>query len=108
MSEHVNIATGTSLSLSIPTVDTLPPVISGCPGVIREVVELGSQGTIVLFPPPTATDFSGVATVTPSHRPGVFFEVGMTSVTYRFEDATGNFDECTFVINVVTGKFVHT
>ncbi|PIK38295.1 putative hyalin [Apostichopus japonicus] len=66
-------------------------------GVIREIVELGSQGTIVLFPPPTATDFSGVATVTPSHRPGAFFQVGTTSVTYRFEDATGNFDECTFV-----------
>ncbi|XP_071824175.1 uncharacterized protein [Apostichopus japonicus] len=91
-----------SFTVTVTPVDTLPPVISGCPGVIREVVELGSQGTIVLFPPPTATDFSGVATVTPSHRPGVFFEVGMTSVTYRFEDATGNFDECTFVINVVT------
>ena len=52
---------------------------------------------------PTALDnCSGVLTyATRSHAPGALFDVGATTVTYTFKDASGNTATCTFAVTVI-------
>ncbi|XP_072051832.1 uncharacterized protein [Amphiura filiformis] len=97
-----NLAT-CSFDITVEAVDTLPPVISGCPGTITSSVTSGTTSTLVSWAEPTATDNSGVPpTVTQTHGPGTSrFPVGTTPVTYTFSDQTGNEARCTFDVAVV-------
>ena len=85
--------------------DTTPPVISGCPANIVRTIALGQAGSSTSWTEPTATDDSGIVTLSSrSHQPGFLFSTGSTQVTYIFADGAGNTAICTFSVTVVTGK----
>ena len=89
--------------LTFQTVDTTPPVIA-CINDVTTTTTAGSTGTTVTWTEPTATDNSGVVSLTGrTHQPGTFFNIGTTQVTYTFTDGSGNSATCTFNVNVVSG-----
>ncbi|XP_072051694.1 uncharacterized protein [Amphiura filiformis] len=74
----------------VDEVDSEPPMVQG-PGDTRIQIPLNGRGTNVRFTEPTATDNSGtVRLVSRSHTPGQRFPTGTTTVTYVFEDPSGN------------------
>ena len=83
-------------------VDVVPPTIN-CTDDIHTTAASGSPGTTVTWTRPTATDNSGRATlISETHTPGRFFNVGATSVTYTFQDPSGNAATCTFIVTVTS------
>ncbi|MGE0589192.1 MAG: HYR domain-containing protein, partial [Cyclobacteriaceae bacterium] len=95
---------GTSQSSGVlccaPTAtETVPPVISNCPGDINEVLGLSLCTKGVSWPVPSATDNCGLASFTANHSPGEQFPAGVTVVTYTATDNYGNTATCSF--NVV-------
>ncbi|XP_071804422.1 uncharacterized protein [Asterias amurensis] len=79
--------------------DTTIPVISGCPSGASGV--LSTQGAIVSWVEPTATDNDGqVVDVSRSHAPSTTFSAGSTTVTYVFTDTAGNVAICSFDVDV--------
>ncbi|KAJ8041572.1 Hyalin [Holothuria leucospilota] len=100
--ESDNTATCTFI-ITVVTEDTTPPDISGCPVGQTVLIELGLMEGIAFWVLPTATDLSGVVTLeTQTHNPGDSFMIGMTTVLYIFEDASGNAATCSFVVTVMT------
>ncbi|XP_071829259.1 uncharacterized protein [Apostichopus japonicus] len=96
-----NTATCT-FSITVSPVDTTPPVVV-CTDDVPLEVELGTTGTIAVWTGPTATDISGVTSLTErSQSPGSFFSVGKTTVTYVFSDNTGNSATCIFCVCITT------
>ncbi|XP_072016323.1 uncharacterized protein [Amphiura filiformis] len=95
-----NVATCTFDVIVIEEVDDQPPVIQNCEDVAA-TVGLNIGGVVVTWIEPTATDNSGtVNLISRSRQPGQFFVVGTTSVTYRFQDGSGNVATCTFDVTV--------
>ncbi|XP_072051695.1 uncharacterized protein [Amphiura filiformis] len=91
-----------SLTVNVEEVDLEPPVADG-PSIITETTPLNSGGKPVIYTEPTATDNSGVVTlVSRSHTPGQRFLTGTTTVTYVFEDPSGN--RVTYTFNVVVNE----
>ena len=87
--------------------DTIPPVIS-CINDIVQTVNFGTPGTSVSWTEPTATDNSGIVSLTQrTHAPGNFFLVGSTDVTYTFTDGSGNSANCIFTVTVVERKYCY-
>lgn len=87
------------------TGDNTPPTIANCPTNIDRTVELGSSGLPVSWLEPTATDLSGVVTLSVrSNAPGSTFNLGTTIVNYIFIDSSSNEAMCTFSVTVVPGK----
>ncbi|PIK36144.1 hyalin [Apostichopus japonicus] len=86
-------------TVTVTTVDEVPPVIA-CVGLdVSGTIPLNGFGTTVQFREPTATDNSGTANVqSRTHTPGQFFRSGTTQVTYVFIDPSGNTAECSFNI----------
>ncbi len=83
----------------------MPPQITFCPGDITASTALGTSGTTVTWQEPMATDNSGIANlISRSLPPGAFFQIGVTTVTYVFQDPSLNTDFCTFDIYVSAGK----
>ncbi|HXU38060.1 MAG TPA: FG-GAP-like repeat-containing protein [Blastocatellia bacterium] len=82
--------------------DNQPPTIT-CPTNLNTAAPSScpiATGTVVTYPPPTATDnFPGV-TVACSPASGSTFPVGTTTVTCTATDASGNTATCSFNINV--------
>ncbi|XP_072014219.1 hyalin-like, partial [Amphiura filiformis] len=88
-----------SFTITVNVVDTIPPVISGCPLSATYTVPLGTPRRIVSWLEPAATDDCGVMpTSLQSHSPGDSFVVGVTQVTYIFSDSSGNDEFCSFSI----------
>ncbi|XP_072046866.1 hyalin-like [Amphiura filiformis] len=83
-------------------VDSIPPVITGCPtSDIRVTTSIGSDTATAIWTEPRATDNSGVTQIrSRSHFPGSNFPVGITTVTYTFSDASGNIATCQFDVDV--------
>ena len=80
-------------------VDSIAPVIFGCPQSSTYTVAFGTTSRIVTWIEPTATDNSGgQPTVIKSHQPGDSFPVGTTQVTYTFRDQGGNEAMCSFPV----------
>ena len=85
-------------------VDVTDPVIDNCLD-IAERVNAPSVGVIVDYDEPTATDESGIVSLSSrSHSPGTFFPVGQTTVTYIFVDGAGNTATCVFTVTVIRGE----
>ncbi|XP_072046222.1 hyalin-like [Amphiura filiformis] len=91
-----------SFKVTVIVVDTTQPTISGCPSDIKMTTELGTNGTIVNWIEPSATDLSGRLQKTNTHVPPTFFILGKTNVVYSFVDSSNNTAFCTFVVNVIT------
>ena len=86
-------------------VDDQIPVVT-CPEDISREVGINVDGVNVPFVEATAIDNSGTVTlVSRSHSPNDRFPVGQTTVTYTFQDPSGNRGSCSFTITVVAGKF---
>lgn len=79
-------------------------MISNCPPDIRTSVELGQLGKIVYWIEPSATDMGLVSLVYQSASPLNLFPVGVTTVVYEFHDSVGNSANCTFIVDIQTGK----
>ncbi|MCB0488432.1 MAG: HYR domain-containing protein [Cyclobacteriaceae bacterium] len=79
--------------------ESVPPVISNCPGDINEVLGASLCTKGVSWTVPSATDNCGLASFTSNHNPGEQFPAGVTVVTYTATDNYGNIATCSF--NVV-------
>ena len=83
----------------ITVTDNEAPVFSSCPSDITIGANDEYCGNTATWVAPTASDNCGV-TVTSSHAPGDFFDVGTTLVTYTAEDPSGNSATCSFNVTV--------
>ncbi len=81
-------------------IETVPPVITGCPSNIT-VAATGANGATATWTPPTATDNCGLSSFGASFQPGSNFPVGTTTVVYTAIDLRGNASNCSFNINVI-------
>ena len=80
-------------------VDSIAPVIFGCPQSSTYTVDFGTTFRIVTWIEPTATDNSGgQPTIFKTHQPGESFPVGTTQVTYNFRDQSQNSAVCSFAV----------
>ena len=87
-------------SFNITVKDTISPGIKNIPeNIIKYVDAGGSCGAIVNWTLPTATDYCSVS-LSSSHNPGDFFEVGITTVTYTALDIHSNSTSLTFEVKV--------
>jgi hypothetical protein len=94
-----NAATPTSFTVTV--IDNVPPIIAQCPA--NQTIEAtGASGAIASWPLPTATDNSGVVTLTRTvgPAPGSTFPVGATPVTYTATDPSANSATCNFTVTI--------
>ena len=79
---------GTSVCCTTPPPDVVPPLLQNIPGTIDApvIVECGST---VSWTDPIASDNCQVKSITSSHKPGDFFSLGTTTVTYTAIDEAG-------------------
>ena len=87
-------------SFSITVVDTVSPVITGCPSPITQNNDTDSCGAVVNWTAPTYYDNSDYYTVSASHASGDYFPVGTTTVTITVADSSGNSSACAFDVTV--------
>ena len=91
-------------SFTVTVIDNTPPAISGCPSNIT--VQTGPGNTTctktVTWTAPTAVDNcdGNIAPYYVSHSPGSTFNLGTTTVTYKFKDGLGNESICSFTVTV--------
>ncbi|XP_072051443.1 hyalin-like [Amphiura filiformis] len=72
-------------------------MIGVCPRDVSAVTELGSTRKTVYWTEPIASDISGNVTLSrQSHYSGDDFPLGLTDVSYKFIDGTGNTAWCNF------------
>ena len=93
--------------LSFLQIDNENPVITGCPSDINATTDAGNATARVSWSEPSATDNSGSQTLTPDFSSGSAFPIGNTTVTYTSTDASGNTDNCTFVVTVTGEVCLH-
>ena len=88
-------------SFAFYNIDNDKPVIFEMPGNITK--PSGHPSVVVNWEEPTATDNSGIQTLTSSHNSGSMFPVGATTVFYTSTDPSGNTEVQTFVV-FIKGK----
>jgi gliding motility-associated-like protein len=95
-------ASGNSVTcnFTVTVTDNETPVITSCPSDITVANDAGQCGAIVSWTPPSATDNCTLFTVTSTHTPGSFFNVGTTTVTYTVTDNVNNVSTCSFDVIV--------
>ncbi|MEM8526180.1 MAG: HYR domain-containing protein [Bacteroidota bacterium] len=71
-----------------------------CPSDIQVSPIPGLDVGIAQWTPPTVMGGLGIVTVTKTHRPGAFFPLGNTVVTYTAKDLAGNQATCSFQVIV--------
>jgi len=93
-----------SCDFTVTINDTQKPVVNNCPNNITRSPGAGTCAATVFWTEPTATDNctpSGSLTRVRSHAPGSVFNAGVSTVTYTFQDASGNIsDACSFTVTV--------
>jgi hypothetical protein len=95
-----------SVTRTVVTVDTEPPVFTNCPTNIATDNDPGTCGARVFYTAPAGTDSCSTATAVqiaglPS---GSVFPVGTTVNVYRITDAGGNTTNCTFSVTVADAE----
>ncbi|XP_033625701.1 uncharacterized protein LOC117288937, partial [Asterias rubens] len=100
-------AAGNEGSCSFPvivtqTVDSVAPVLTGCPpSIVTAELPVGQVQVFVNWNVPTATDnIDQNPTVSSTESPGPF-GLGSFAVTYTARDFSGNEATCTFVVQVI-------
>ena len=83
--------------------DNEKPVFDQCPGDQDVTTDIGYPTAVVNWTQPTATDNSGIQTLTSTHKSGENFTIGNNTVTYTATDDAGNTETCTFFV-IVSGK----
>lgn len=80
--------------------DIIPPVIMGCPS--SQTVDPNGACTVPVFwDEPTATDNCSVPTLSSQYHSGDEFPIGVTLVQILAQDASSNYDTCTFMVTVL-------
>ncbi len=87
-------------SFLVSVKDKVPPVLSSCPANIT-VNGNGACTAQAFWTEPTATDNCSVPTITAPFSSGALFMVGETTVQIIAEDASLNYDTCTFTVTVL-------
>lgn len=95
--------TATTCSFNVILNEGTEPVLEDCPTDITASVNSGCQAQ-VSWQPPVATDNCSIASLVSSHKPGDFFPLGTTVVTYTATDASGNTASCQFSVIVTDGS----
>jgi gliding motility-associated-like protein len=90
-----------SCSFVVTVADTLAPQVISCPNNFFIDLPVNACDTMVTWTPALAEDNCGIDTTYSSHMPGDPLGTGTTTVTYWFEDASGNIDSCSFDITVL-------
>lgn len=92
----------TQSSFTISVVDPEVPTLSGVPVDVNANTELGRSTAIVAYSEPTASDNSGVVTLTRTQGPasGSPFPIGATIVTFTATDGSGNQTTKSFTVIV--------
>ncbi|MEP6795288.1 MAG: CARDB domain-containing protein, partial [Saprospiraceae bacterium] len=101
-----NSCGNSNCSFNVTVNDTHGPQFIGCPTPITSDAESGQWGAHVSWTEPTATDNCAFQSMTSSHSPGAFFNVGSTVVTYTAEDESGNTTICQFIVSVTPPDLV--
>ena len=70
------------------------------PSDIIQNTDAGKATAVVSWTEPTATDNSGVQTMTSSHKPGDVFNIGITNVSYTSTDGAANMATSTFSVTI--------
>lgn len=100
--ESGNSAT-TSMTITVKDVNV--PTINGKPNDITANAEVNKNGATVSWTPPTAQGVcNNNVVLTSTHKPGDFFPVGSTIVTYTATDTRGNSTTITFTVNVIDNQ----
>ncbi|MDT8430761.1 MAG: HYR domain-containing protein, partial [Bacteroidales bacterium] len=94
-----NAGNTSTCTANVTVIDDVGPVITNCASDITVASDDEYCGNTVAWTPPGATDNCEV-TVTSTHAPDDFFEVGTTTVTYTATDASGNTSTCSFDVTV--------
>jgi Fe-S cluster assembly iron-binding protein IscA len=88
-----------SCSFTVTVTDTTKPTIA-CPATVSIANIQGQCGANATWAVPLSSDNCGVASVSSSHQPGDYFQLGTTSVTYTVTDIHGNSATCSFGVVV--------
>ena len=80
--------------------DKEPPSFQGAPGDISQNNDPTQATAVVSWVEPTATDNLGGVTLTSNHFPGDNFAIGLTNITYKAIDQTGNEAVISFIVEV--------
>ncbi|XP_070554592.1 hyalin-like [Ptychodera flava] len=85
----------------IITVDDVEPPVPTCPNDVTQNTDAGLPTASVTWTAAIATDNSGLTpTSSATHTSGDNFAIGITIVTYTFEDGSSNAEDCTFSVTV--------
>ena len=87
-------------TFTVTVIDSVAPVISGCPTDIYWALTAGCD-TTVFWTPPTAADNCAIASFGGNYASGDTFGVGTYTVMYMATDSAGNADTCSFNIYIV-------
>ncbi len=98
-----NVSTYT---INVTVADTEAPVFTNCP--TNQVLTIGlytsaCNGAATNWSIPQATDNCSTVTITQTAGPAAnsALTVGLHEITYKAQDAAGNFSTCTFYVNVI-------
>jgi hypothetical protein len=92
-----------SNTITVSVIDTIPPVITGCPNgpIIVNSPSSGCSATVTWNIPTVSDNCSGVViSQTQGLPPGSVFPVGFSTITYAAADVAGNLTSCSFLIEV--------
>ncbi|XP_033099723.1 uncharacterized protein LOC117103263, partial [Anneissia japonica] len=82
--------------------DVESPVYTNCPTAdVQQETSIGTNESAVFWTPPELSDNVGVVVNISDYEPGDVFQLGVTVVTYRAEDAAGNIKQCVFTVVVI-------
>ena len=81
-------------------IDTEIPVWVSTPNSLVVNTHVGLATADVYWVVPNVTDNSGHFTITASHDPNSTFGIGITNVTYKVVDASGNMALYAFTVTV--------
>jgi gliding motility-associated-like protein len=95
-----NAGNTSTCNATLTVIDDVDPVFTNCPSDITVTSDDEYCGNTVAWAPPAAADNCEV-TVTSTHAPGDFFEVGTATVTYTATDGSGNATSCAFEVTVL-------
>ena len=90
----------TTASFTVTVIDNVPPVIANLPANISLTPSGASSTAVATWTSPTATDNVSVASLTSNYAPGTSFPLGVTTVTYRAVDTSGNQSAGRFTVTV--------
>ncbi len=95
---------GGPLCCSPGDLETIDPVIIGCPSDYQVSNDPGACTASISWPAPIANDNCSAVSLTSTHSPGFNFPVGSTEVIYTATDDYGNTATCSFDVVVTDNE----